>query len=176
MSGTVGVSPNMKSGVVGKYPVGHVLQVTAMAPNRTNATSTGSEAVSACAHGITVTAGNDILLTATTPYRITSPGSAVNYAAIQMNLKHSTAVDGTFALVSGSPTGGIFQRAYFDNMDGTNVPANFYNDGTIAWNYLDKSVSGTTHFYKIFFTGELGTHQISYDETYSTMTLTEIQT
>ena len=169
-----GVTGTLGSGVT--FPAGHVLQVTAMQPNRTSAVSTGSEVASACTHGITVTAGNDILVTATVPYRMYTSGSAQPYMAMSFLLKHSTD-NSTFANVADGvmPTTGVPQRAYFDNIDGTNVPANFYNDGTIAWNYLDESVSGTVHYYKIYFTGHQGSNYVSYDEVYSTMTLTEIQ-
>ena len=169
-----GVTGTLGSGVT--FPAGHVLQVTAMQPNRTSAVSTGSEVASACTHGITVTAGNDILVTATVPYRMVAPGSAPPYMAMSFLLKHSTD-NSTFANVADGvmPTTGVPQRAYIDNSDGSNVNANLYLDDTLTWNWLDESVSGTVHYYKIYFTGHQGSNYVSYDEVYSTMTLTEIQ-
>ncbi len=43
MSGIIGISPNMKSGVVGKYPVGHVVQTIIVHPN-TGAVTLDNEA------------------------------------------------------------------------------------------------------------------------------------
>jgi hypothetical protein len=156
------------------FPAGHVLQVSATS-NRTTATTTGADVPTACTHGITVTAGNDILVMASIPYRFTSGGSSQNYISSVFFLRHSTTVGGSFTGVATSPSTGARQRAYIDNLDGTNVAANFYMDDTISFNFLDESVSGTTHFYKIFMDGDGGTTEISYNDTYSTMTLMEIQ-
>ena len=169
-------NPTVTLGSNTTFPAGHVIQVTAMTPNRTQALSEGSLVATACAHGITVTAGNDILVTATVPYRMVAPGSAPPYMAMSFLLKHSTD-NSTFANVADGvmPTTGVPQRAYIDNSDGSNVNANLYLDDTLTWNWLDESVSGTVHYYKIYFTGHQGSNYVSYDEVYSTMTLTEIQ-
>ena len=159
-----------------KFPAGHVLQVSAMTPNRTNTASTGAEIATSCVHGITVTSGNDILVTAILPYRMSNPsGGTINYMSAVLTLRHSTTVDGSYSNVATSPTTGCRQRFYIDNVDGTNVPNAFYFDSTITFNYIDEGVSGTTHFYKIFMDGDGGTIEVCYNDTYTTMTLMEIQ-
>ena len=62
MSGLIGVSPNMRSGVVGKYPSGHVLQVKHEA-RLESLHCTGATVYNATPLTITGTLGNFIIAT-----------------------------------------------------------------------------------------------------------------
>jgi len=62
MSGIIGLSPNMKSGVLGKYPDGHVIQVCSNSDDTTVTNTGASEVVCACFCDITIKSSTSTLM------------------------------------------------------------------------------------------------------------------
>ena len=156
---------------------GKLKQITSATNNTAassgSAGSSGSVTASGCAHNITVTSGNDILVTATIPWRHYIGSSAVNYIYSSFWIYHSTddGVGDAYAVIANT-----LLKAYADDVT-AGLEAGYYHDAFGSFNYLHESVSGTTHYYKIYLqSGGLGTVYISADGvTYSSMTLMEIE-
>ena len=76
MSGVIGVSPNMNTGVFGKYPVGHVIQIVNGIYSTEKITTSSSFATinSALEPSITVTGSNKVFVMCSVPVYSTSDG------------------------------------------------------------------------------------------------------
>ena len=80
MSGIIGVSPDMRSGVLGKFPTGQVIQ-NVVATDDTQAASTGNNLVTAVAGTISLSnASNKILTWSSTQFVYQTYGGSDNDA------------------------------------------------------------------------------------------------
>ena len=182
MSGIIGQSPDMRSGVVGEYPAGHVLQVVQGPLVDTNAVTTATNSTGATIASYTtasitnVQAGNNIWVTSITPFRAYSNAGTYIHSNIYL---YWYTTGGSYANVVGGGDGDLtspyhLARIYYD--DSGDLEGNFYHDSTVPVNFMHKNVAAGTHYYKIYFNIS-GTGQIQscWNELPGTMQLTEIE-
>jgi len=164
--GTIGAG-TLGSGVT--FPAGHVLQVVHARNNTTANTNTTTYTASGVTDNITVTSGNDILVTASIPFRMFADGSSTDWMTLRFKIYHSTD-DASYNDLTGVASD------YYKDQAG-NLPNDQWISGTSYITYLHESVSGTSHYYKVYFnSGAQGeTVYVSTSGAYWTMTLMEIQ-
>jgi hypothetical protein len=182
MSGIVSGSQIDNSGVVGRYPTGHVRQVVQGAISdsdvNTSATNTTGTIVASTTTATieNVQAGNNIWVTSNTPMRFYCNQGVYIHSNIWLYW-HTTG--GSYANVMGSGDGNTtspyhLARYYID--ENGDMPAGFYNDLMVPVNFMHKNVAAGTHNYKVYFhISGTGTVQTCWNELPGTMQLTEIE-
>ena len=154
------------SGVI--FPAGHLLQVVQARAITTATNDTITYEPTPVTDNITITSGNDILVTTSIPFRINADATT-DWMIARFRIYHST--DGS----SYSDLSGYGSDHYMDQSG--NLPNDEWVSGTSYITYLHESVSGTSHYYKVYFNSAANgeTVSVSTSGAYWTMTLMEIQ-
>ena len=171
MSGIVGVSPNMKSGVVGAAWKGAAIQTKSTEIySVVEDDGTEVDTPSNTKLDITITPGNHVLIMSTLSFRLY--GNSTASVACNFNIYHST-TDGSYSEVTTS--GSALVREAYDETG--NLPAYSTFEGGTSLNWMHKNVATPVNWYNIWFKMQGGTFvKIGADSNWgTTMTLMEIQ-
>ena len=149
------------------FPAGHIVQVKQSRTATTTSVTSTTTIATKVENSITVTSGNNVLVTSIIPIRMHS--DAGGYIQARFYLYHGT--DGN----SYSELGGYGGDIYKDQSG--NLPADFWHSATMQIIYLHENVSGINHFYKIYFNrAGSGTVSACSSGAFGTMLLQEVQT
>ena len=131
MSGIIGVSPDMRSGVVGKYPTGHIVQIK----YASDSTATTQVSGTSCTQWggsvtITTTGTNDVLLVGSFSVNLSANGAKAADMVINRN---GTGVFTNAKCVRGPDTNSSLSH---------NVAVNFLDTGATGTNIYTVHLCG----------------------------------